>query len=139
MSLADHCPPIKMPMATRLYVIKTEHRKQKKKLEVQPKKVSCECNATLVIFSVSAVIVFAIGIGMCVIAYHASSAIMGLKEKDMKPAEAAEYLSESDTRIYRLLYNFRIIGPILMGIGGFVILCCIVVAYRVSSLLYETK
>ena len=123
-------------MTTRLYVIKTkeQNRKNKKKIgEGDRKRVTCDCTRSLLLAVFIAVVLVCIGISMCFIAYHASSSIMGLGSKDMHPGEADKQLSEGDSRIYKLLYNLRIVGPILMGTGGFIILCSIVVAYRVRK------
>ncbi|XP_075241092.1 uncharacterized protein LOC142336276 isoform X2 [Convolutriloba macropyga] len=124
-----------MPLATRLYVTRhstEQHKRQhrRKQEQQQRKRVSCDCNRSLLLSILIAFLLISSGIAMCFIAYHASSSIMGLSTKDMRPEDAKSQLSRGENRLYRLLYNLRIIGPIFMGTGAFILLCCVVVAYR---------
>ena len=63
--------------------------------------------------------------------YHALP-IMGLPEngENTKPSHFKKDISATKYVFLQAIYNLRFIGPIVMGMGGFVLLCVWVVMYN---------
>ena len=89
------------------------------------------CTYNMLIATAIALLIFFLGVIFCLLGYHALS-IMGLPETEdnTKPSHFKKDISATKYVFLQVLYNLRFIGPIVMGMGGFVLLCVWVVMYN---------
>ena len=75
--------------------------------------------------------IFLVGLIGCLIGYQ-SPYIMEIRhwEEGDTPKDHKDELSPTDDIIFTVLYDFRYVGPVVMGVGGFIMLCVCVVMYN---------
>ena len=105
------------------------NKKSAKNQTTQTIKIMCSWN--ILKAAAVALSIFLVGLILCLIGYQSTN-ILDIQDWDesKKPGKYKNKLSSSQYVTLQIMYNLRYVGPVVMGVGGFILLCICVVMYN---------